>query len=277
MIRILYIVPFFFIINFSYAQEDDLFSAANTVKYADFLYNTGDFHAAVLEYQRLCFMEPANEQYHYRLVKCYRLIGNYSLAIDHIDSLYGSVGLMPVNVMHEYLNNNLLNGDYEKTVQLVETTGLLGCDDRTFYQGVGLSLSGKTHEAILTLKSCPEISLRNNRILLSLNGYETFRSKKPAMAVAMSAIIPGSGKVYAGYWKDGLIAFSFVGLSAWQSYRGFKKKGIKSVYGWLYGVASVSFYLGNLYGSAKAANTYNLKRKELFYHNVEQIFIDSID
>ena len=99
-----------------------------------------------------------------------------------------------------------------------------------------------------------------------------FKYKKPGISIAMSAIIPGSGKFYSGYWKDGLIAFIFVTASAYQSYRGFSKNGIESVYGWIFGGLATGFYIGNLYGSGKAANEHNSVFRHKLHHQVEEVF-----
>ena len=75
----------------------------------------------------------------------------------------------------------------------------------------------------------------------------------------MSAIIPGSGKFYTGRWRDGAVAFLFVSLNTWQAYRAFNKNGINSIYGWIFGTISLTFYSANIYGSYKSALNFNKK------------------
>ena len=83
------------------------------------------------------------------------------------------------------------------------------------------------------------------------------KKKSPLLAGMMSAIIPGSGKFYAGYKGQGLAALATVGvlgLSAAESYfRPFgpvNKKGYKSPEFITFGSLFTIFYVGNIWGSA---------------------------
>lgn len=132
-------------------------------------------------------------------------------------------------------------------------------------------------EAEKELMGCSLIANPNRQLYDAILNYRKYPKKSPVIAVGMSAIIPGSGKVYTGYWKDGLIALSFTALTAWQSYRGFSKKGSKSAIGWIYGAASFSFYIGNLFGSGKSAHMYNLRRKQDLFNETDKILHSYID
>src|SRR5690606_34905714 len=88
------------------------------------------------------------------------------------------------------------------------------------------------------------------------------KRKSPAVAGIMSAVIPGSGRVYARDYKDGLISLLFIGGTAFQSYRRFHDKGIKSVGGWIYGGISFGFYVANIYGSVQSAKIFNAKQNK---------------
>ena len=71
----------------------------------------------------------------------------------------------------------------------------------------------------------------------------------------MSALIPGSGKIYAGEIGDGIIAAIATGLCGYLAYDNFKAK--HNFRGWLFGGLSAFFYAGNIYGSAASAQIYN--------------------
>ena len=82
------------------------------------------------------------------------------------------------------------------------------------------------------------------------------KKKSPALAGLMSAVIPGTGKIYAGYKGQGLAAMITVGIlgvSAAESYfRPFDrsgKKGYKSPEFIAFGSLFTIFYVGNLWGS----------------------------
>ena len=87
----------------------------------------------------------------------------------------------------------------------------------------------------------------------------------------MSAVIPGSGKMYCGYWGDGLVSLLFSASSAFFSYRAFNKYGTEKVYPWIAGGLAVSYYTGNVYGGYKAAKRYNNNLNNEFTKQTEHI------
>lgn len=91
-----------------------------------------------------------------------------------------------------------------------------------------------------------------NRLIEQKNIPNTYSVPK---AVILSAIIPGSGKIYSGAWKDGLTSFLFVAANAWNSYRGFSTG--RPGYGYTFAALSTGFYLGNLYGTRQWARHMN--------------------
>jgi hypothetical protein len=85
-------------------------------------------------------------------------------------------------------------------------------------------------------------------------------------------VLPGSGKVYTGDWKDGLISFLFVGGTTIQAIRGYNKYGQNSGFFIIYGSIATSFYLGNLYGSFKSANKHNEKLRKQIQAEARRIY-----
>jgi len=92
--------------------------------------------------------------------------------------------------------------------------------------------------------------------LALLDRYQELPEKSPVLAGVMSAILPGSGYIYAEHYGDGITAFLINGL--------FIAGTITAIHQENYGVAGivggvgVPFYLGNIYGSANAAKKWNL-------------------
>ena len=80
------------------------------------------------------------------------------------------------------------------------------------------------------------------------------------LASVMSAILPGSGYVYAGSFKDGITAFIINGLAAAGVATGVHQENL-AVSGIVAGVG-LPFYFGNIYGSANAAEKWNAAAKE---------------
>jgi len=78
----------------------------------------------------------------------------------------------------------------------------------------------------------------------------------------MSAVVPGSGYMYAGRYGDGVVALIVNGL--------FIAGTVAAIHQESYAVAAIvggiglPFYVGNIYGSANAATKWNIGvRKEL--------------
>ena len=89
------------------------------------------------------------------------------------------------------------------------------------------------------------------------------KMKSPLLAGIFSSIIPGSGKVYAGRWKDGLISFLMTSSAAIIAIRGINKDKT-TFYPWAMGSLAMVYYSGNIYGSAQAAKKINkIKEDEL--------------
>jgi len=85
------------------------------------------------------------------------------------------------------------------------------------------------------------------------------KRKSPVLAGTLSALVPGSGKIYTNRFWDGLYSFLIIGVTSWRAYEGYKSKGFESVDFWVFGSMVSYFYLGNIYGSAISAKIYNQK------------------
>ena len=89
-----------------------------------------------------------------------------------------------------------------------------------------------------------------------IDRYQELPEKSPVLAGVMSAILPGSGYIYAERYGDGITAFLINGL--------FIAGTIAAIHQENYAVAGIvggvglPFYLGNIYGSANAAKKWNL-------------------
>jgi outer membrane protein assembly factor BamD (BamD/ComL family)/TM2 domain-containing membrane protein YozV len=98
--------------------------------------------------------------------------------------------------------------------------------------------------------------------IVLLDHYERLPRKSPTFAAVLSAIVPGSGYVYAGHVGDGITAFFLNALFIAGTITGIHQENY-AVAG-IAGVVGLPFYVGNIYGSANAARKWNLaERQEL--------------
>ena len=107
---------------------------------------------------------------------------------------------------------------------------------------------------------------------------ETSRKpRSPLTAAALSAIIPGTGKVYAGRPLDGLAATLGTAIPLTFSIQNFQRDGVGSVRGWFHGSLAAGFYFGNIWGSAQAARIENGGRVpplEQDHRSLQDRFVD---
>ena len=252
----------------------NLFDAEHTSQYATHLFQAGEYKLAAEEFERLAFLQPGNEQARYQLVRSHRKAGNPQTALFRLEQYFpadsGLTGRFAGEKARLLILTGQLNGarsllasplslDQREHLSLQVTTELL---DSKWKAANGLltntELRGKSPEL-------EEFATLTNKAL-------NMKRRSPALAVGLSTVVPGLGKTYSGAWKDGLISLLFVGVTAWQSYRGFNQNGIESAYGWTFASLSFAFYIGNLYGSGKAAQKYNRDQEHNIHHRAEDLF-----
>ena len=253
--------------------SQDLFNLKNSTAYASYLFKSNEYKLAAREYERIIFMDPTNKDSKLFLIKSYNLAGEYDLAIKRFKYLYPSFQTAPPEISYEFgkllIKNNLL----DESGTFLAQSDSLNESDKLILQASTEMFRGNWDAANILIDALNKDQhpvLNNYRELTTEINNQKYKNQY--LSMGLSAIIPGLGKVYSGYWKDGLIAFLFVTVSGWQSYRGFDKQGINSLYGWIYGLVGTGFYMGNIYGSGKAANKYNDTKEHYYKHKVEDIF-----
>jgi len=250
--------------------SQDLFDYANSQKFARYLFSTQQYGLAAHEYERILSINPADTLAFTDLVKTYRL-GN------SCENGFKRLGVFPLDgflkdqeAAKEFLNLSLTCGCCFNRSDFNTALASVSPGNRIFYTLGDYITSGKKDSSILFARSHRDfLSKSYPSLLTGIDKMEGFKPKKPGLALAMSAIVPGSGKAYSKYWGDALMSLLFVSTNAWLSYRGFDKRGVKSANGWIFGSLSVGFYLGNIFGSYKAAKTYNQIEYEKIYNEAK--------
>jgi tetratricopeptide (TPR) repeat protein len=95
--------------------------------------------------------------------------------------------------------------------------------------------------------------------------------KSPGVAVALSAVLPGAGRFYAGNRGQGIYTFlisAMLGLQTWEAY---EKAGLRSFRFIAYSTLFTSLYVGTLWGSAFAVK---IKRDQVNETIDNQILFD---
>jgi len=252
----------------AFGQEQNLFDLDNSLKFARFLNQKGNHRLAILEWERINMMQPGEDSLQLSLIQSYRMAGDFRNGISRFDHLFPAAEQFSCseNLGQEMSKLLFLNHDFGRLRNYIARQQNLA---QAYKQVAEISLALRSGENFKADSLYQNYQLQEPQLLMLIERSENLNYKNKALAVAMSTIIPGSGKAYLGNWKDGLVSLLFIGGSAYASYRGFNQQGINSAYGWIFGTISTGFYLGNIFGTAKATSKYNRGILEHYQADVE--------
>lgn len=251
-------------------ETHDYYSPENVRKFADFLYEQGDYLRAASEYQRYLFYQPReSEKIYYQIGLCYRLGGKSEKAIRTFETF-----------LHTYPDSQLVNSAryqigvaYFLTEQFQQSVNYLDAAlphiTNLRYRGASQELIGLSYlmqkrwlEADKIFNGLQESDVAEVRE--NARQYQNYAmqgtqlpNRSPFLAGILSTIVPGAGRLYTGRIGDALTSLFIVGLTGWQAYDGFRRDGFSSAKGWGFGALSGIFYVGNVYGSVLSARVYN--------------------
>ena len=259
------------------AKSQDYFSPRNMLKFADYLYRQQEYLRAAVEYQRYLTTVAPQDSVFYALGLAYKKARKLSAAeqaFRQIPVRFRGSSLVP----RAYLQTGFLwvvQDDTAKIARFRQTrlTALKPPNTKEALQtifGVPLLLHGKFSRAQSYFKQFdrPDFSATDLPFVKTFEKLATsgqkIRRKNPITAAALSAIVPGLGRLYVGRPGDGLYSFVFIGISGFSAYRGFARQGLHSGRGWVLGGLTAALYLGNVYGSYLSAKIVNQKREHDF-------------
>lgn len=258
------------IIQGLYSQN--LYNKENSLDFSKYLMKQGLYKAAANELERVNYSFPGDDSVKYLLLKSYRKSENYSFGLKRVKELIPPSKMISKEIFNEYFMLLTLNGNIDSAKSLLNNKLENEHEKGNYWVHINL-LDKKWGKAKETYNQIPKEYKNNCYAPLIKQGNE-IRYKSPFLAGSMSAIIPGAGKVYTGFWRDGLTSFLAVGITGWSSYTGFEKGGTNSLYGWFFGSIATIFYLSNIYGSAKSANYINYYHEEKIIREVHHCIGD---
>lgn len=270
MRKLFFVIPF--LISFADITAQNLYDSTYSKQFADYLIRTRQYPLAIIELERLVFLQPLNDTLKTKLVRSYSLNKSHQQALVRIRSFSPDPLQLDSGLSSYYAYNLLADKQFLPASAFITSTPAFSSERRLYYTAWNSLLQSdfKTASAILSAPAANTPALIPLRQMAD-DGLNVKR-KSPAIATLMSVVIPGSGKFYAGEKKDAVVSFLTVGLMAFQAYRGFSKNGVKSTYGWIFGGLGGAFYIGNLYGSNHAAKRYNKRQLNNVNLRIEDSF-----
>lgn len=144
-------------------------------------------------------------------------------------------------------------------------------DTSRLFVGITWLEERKVDSAFYYLRRSGCFTEEANGFLFALNDFDR---KIPTLAGILSAILPGSGRVYSGFMWDGLFSFLLFTGSVSLSYLYYREDRPLPACTFL-SLASL-FYISDIYGSVRGANLYNDRYYDTlvlrFRDNINQLF-----
>ncbi len=247
------------IFSLSLVRSQNLYDYKNSLKFANYLYETQQYKYAAQEYERVLHLtDHPPDSIKLSLIKAYRKSGNPTLGIKRFRQFYNNPFIAPPSYAFEYMSLHLKKGNISYIHSYLDSNQTLQPP---------IKRTAQLHLSIITHNWDKAEKLYQKQDTTAYPPLQSYRHltkkglnrKKRSLFIAggLSTLVPGLGKVYTGNLKDAIFSFLMVGLNAWQSYRGFRLRGFDNAYGWIFGGIGLTFYAGNIYGSVKSAQQFN--------------------
>ncbi|MFY0605204.1 MAG: hypothetical protein JXR10_00720 [Cyclobacteriaceae bacterium] len=125
------------------------------------------------------------------------------------------------------------------------------------YQIGALALLNRDYSTYESLRKDADdmnFHLKDHLVILDKSYLElvNHKPKSPAIAGLMSAVIPGSGKMYNGQFGQGIMTLVTASIFGLQAYEGYRKNGVNSAPFIAFGSLFTLFHISNIYGSVVA-------------------------
>ncbi len=89
---------------------------------------------------------------------------------------------------------------------------------------------------------------------LQITNTKNNKNKSPLFAAALSIILPGTGRMYAGRFLDGFMGMWMIAISGTATYSSFQEN--KIIKGNFFSAITFIFYIGEIYGAYRTAKYY---------------------
>jgi tetratricopeptide (TPR) repeat protein len=250
----------FLFLSQAFPQKDssgyfNINSPSNIKKFADYLFCADDYLRAATEYEKY-LSSYYNDTVEFKIGLSYSKISNYSKALKWFNKINNN-SVFFADAGNEYFKSLFQLGNYYDFRRYYQENKIKNKDkirnaDKLFYFSYFFTEDELPPEVDF-LK--PFNSKESNKINEFYKRKINPPYKSTAAAIIMSALIPGSGKIYTGQVGDGIITAIATGLCGYLAYDNFDAE--HNFRGWVFSCLAVFFYAGNVYGSAASAQIYN--------------------
>lgn len=110
----------------------------------------------------------------------------------------------------------------------------------------------------------PNLNDFNDHLKSEFYLFQKYNRKKAFVAGLFSTGLPGSGKIYAGKWRSGLINLAISTMYCATTLESINKLGYKHPFSLINGMLFTAYYFSNIYGSYHTIKQKKLELKKQF-------------
>ena len=267
---------FLFISINLFADKNDNFNK-NEIKFIKDLYQNARYFDCIAEIGKIQLSKKNPELEYFKFINYYlaeqysTVIANYSVDISSNELRYNSLFLLSSS----YFKKGMYNESYDLLKDIGYNELPTELVFPMFLRRIeSLTLTGdKSNIQNEIYKSDPLLSNDLNFIKLreELELYNKSDLKSSTYSAMMSAIIPGSGQIYSGYYLNGVISFLSVAVSAAGGLYMYEKghKGISYTLFFFTGL----FYGGNIFSAYNSAERRNYSTLQERYNSISSQYV----
>ena len=249
--------------------------------FANHLYEKQDYYRALSEYQRFVFLFPKDyraDQAKLQIGRCYRKEGRADKGFSYLIRLFNSRADEPVGP--EALLEMVAIREEQKryaraiywTEQFIQRYPEYGEIDKVYLRLAWLQIDSARYEAaIATLEKVQPESLhypRARSLRQALQQGPEKGERSPVTAGALSAILPGSGHLYAG--RPGQAASSFLLNALFITGAVLAFEHDSPALGGILLFFEVGWYVGGIQSAAQAAREENQKEENKYRRELKE-------
>jgi TM2 domain-containing membrane protein YozV len=239
---------------FPQIKSFDFHSPENIKKFADHLFCEGDYLRAIEQYG-LLNVQPNDDTIEFKIMLGYSTLELYQKSNDVFRGI-NDKSIFYTDAYLLSLKNKLINEPGLISFPSIQSFDTLQM--KSLSKLITISMLYEDEFNISKEKFISPFEEDEKKTVSSFYEYKTEPPfKNPALAGVLSAIIPGSGKMYVGEWGDGITALVVTSLFAFLAYDNFRAD--HTTRAWIFTGLGAFFYAGNIYGSIASAQIYNAR------------------
>lgn len=256
MIKQLLIIYLILLNSVQFAQNLDLKSPQNIKSFADYLFCEKDYLRAIDEYENYLRIKE-NDSIQFKVAYGFLEMGRFENAIQNFAKVKPTSAFYEATKIEKLKTFYLLNDSLKfiSEADSIITSESPFANNALKLKNVSLLLTNNLPDKNKFLK--PFDAYQKEDVLSFYNQKTNTGYKSGTVAGILSAIIPGSGKIYTENYSDGITAFLFTGLFGYLAYTNFDHD--HNLRAWIFTAVASGFYAGNVYGSVASAQIFNAR------------------